>query len=422
MDGRGRAVSAPPESTPPNSIARVAKPRRKSFAHTEKEVVTTGQYLGVDRCRMILMLIIHADQIHPDWEAKVEAIKATAARRANRRIVFRQVGDRLVPVGVTTGRSGDGSNVTMSTQSLPPGFAAHLAAAFDSSNSSGGGGRRSTRKRNQEMSQYLESLGVGGGQDLEELMVLEAMRLSMVEDEERRKNVEAERAAGLLAETSAQGAQRSATSPGLLGLPNSAWTSALADAIDEPMSSSSRNLMDASPSSGQSIVLANVPTLQPIPRSTIPIPVPSSRTLISTSIPNSALSSSASSNSIPHLSPSHSRSASSSSIRALAASSLSTGTAVPSPSSSSTHRNAIPPPSNVSIGVIGASQVAVAPVHNSAGPPPQLEITPNSPLDLSFAQGCDVKGKRTDGAKDMSDGGVSSEMSVGYQPLVDSDE
>lgn len=57
MDGRGRAVSAPPETTSPNSVARISKPRRKSFAHTEKEVVTTGESLSVVPCRVILTSI-----------------------------------------------------------------------------------------------------------------------------------------------------------------------------------------------------------------------------------------------------------------------------------------------------------------------------------------------------------------------------
>ncbi|KAI5476512.1 zinc finger, RING-type domain containing protein [Pseudohyphozyma bogoriensis] len=212
--GGSSSISIPTTDTP--------KPRRKSFAHTEKQVVTT-------------------DQLHPDWEAKVEAIKATVARRANRRVVFRQVGDRLIPVGITSGRESDGANATMSTTALPPGFAAQVAAAMDANNSnSGGSGRRAARRRNQEMTQYLESMGVGVGQDLEELMVMEAMRLSLAEDEERQKKEreERERAAqaggateGTEAETSAQGALR--------GSPDDPHTAdMLSDAISTPIGSS----------------------------------------------------------------------------------------------------------------------------------------------------------------------------------------
>ncbi|GAA5947173.1 hypothetical protein JCM3765_001558 [Sporobolomyces pararoseus] len=193
------------EATP---VQKSPKPRRKSFAHTEKDVVTT-------------------DMLHPDWETKLEAMKATVARRANRRIVFRQVGDRLVPVGITSGRSSDGANATMATgggtQTLPPDFLSQIAAALDQSNNSSNnesqsssGGRsgfrvRSSRRRggsssggggdgNDEVARLLESLGLGGGPDLEEMMLQEAMRLSQLEEEERQKKVKAEEEAKKLKE------------------------------------------------------------------------------------------------------------------------------------------------------------------------------------------------------------------------------
>lgn len=50
------------------------------------------------------LLSFLSDQIRPDWEAKLAAVRAQAQRRANRRIIMRQVGDRLIPVGVTSGR------------------------------------------------------------------------------------------------------------------------------------------------------------------------------------------------------------------------------------------------------------------------------------------------------------------------------
>ncbi|GAA5944865.1 hypothetical protein JCM1841_002069 [Sporobolomyces salmonicolor] len=198
--GSGSSTDGGPAAQP--------KLRRKSFAHTEKEVVTT-------------------DMIHPDWEAKLEAMKATVARRANRRIVFRQVGDRLIPVGITSGRTGDGANATMSTTTLPPNFLSQIAAAIDSTNENGAGrsSRRGSRGRrrggNDEVAHLLESLGLGGGPDLEEMMIQEAMRLSQLDEEERQKKSKAEEEAkakqqngqgmageSLRAETSAQGAAR----------------------------------------------------------------------------------------------------------------------------------------------------------------------------------------------------------------------
>ncbi|EEB90273.1 hypothetical protein MPER_11538 [Moniliophthora perniciosa FA553] len=115
-----------------------------------------------------------ANQIRPDWEAKLAAVRAAVTRRANRRIIMRQVGDRLIPVGVTSGR----------VHALSP----EEAAASDSSE--GSGSRRSRRRQQapeHPFGQYL-------GPDLEELMVMEAMRLSLLEHEEQqRKEAEEKR-------------------------------------------------------------------------------------------------------------------------------------------------------------------------------------------------------------------------------------
>ncbi|KZV91088.1 hypothetical protein EXIGLDRAFT_837384 [Exidia glandulosa HHB12029] len=132
--------------------------KRKSYSHTSPEVVTV-------------------DQIRPDWEAKLNAVRAAVTRRANRRIIMRQVGDRLIPVGVTSGRVhangtqlGDGGGVVLAEAPTPP--------------EGGRSGRRGPR--NQELSQLLGGLTIGG-QDLEELMVMEAMRLSLLEHEEQQR-------------------------------------------------------------------------------------------------------------------------------------------------------------------------------------------------------------------------------------------
>lgn len=94
----------------------------------------------------------YLDQIRPDWEDKLAAVKAAVARRANRRIIMRQVGDRLIPVGVTSGR----------------------IHAIDDPSETGeeSSGRRSRRRPPQsaELSHLLQSMGIGmGGQDLEEV-------------------------------------------------------------------------------------------------------------------------------------------------------------------------------------------------------------------------------------------------------------
>ncbi|KAK0503108.1 hypothetical protein EDD18DRAFT_1345996 [Armillaria luteobubalina] len=140
------------------------KRRQKSFSADSPEVVTI-------------------DQIRPDWEAKLAAVRAAVTRRANRRIIMRQVGDRLIPVGVTSGR----------VHALSPEEAAAAAENQDT-----GGSRRSRRRQQASSNQGFEQYIGLGGQDLEELMVMEAMRLSLLEHEEqqRKEAEEKKKAAG----------------------------------------------------------------------------------------------------------------------------------------------------------------------------------------------------------------------------------
>ncbi|KAH9901206.1 hypothetical protein C8Q73DRAFT_662620 [Cubamyces lactineus] len=154
-----------PKATSQQSLDAAANPsmkrRRKSFGANDPEVVTV-------------------DQIHPDWEAKLAAVRAAVARRANRRIIMRQVGDRLIPVGVTSGR----------VHALP----AEEGGAETTEGSSDRGSRRSRRRQqNQELNQFLGTMGLAG-QDLEELMVMEAMRLSLIEHEAQQRRQQEEEA------------------------------------------------------------------------------------------------------------------------------------------------------------------------------------------------------------------------------------
>ncbi|KAF8491946.1 hypothetical protein JB92DRAFT_1256198 [Gautieria morchelliformis] len=144
--------------------------RRKSFSADSTEVVTIGAYLSVSAFEAHTVLI---DQIRPDWEAKLAAVRAAVTRRANRRIVMRQVGDRLIPIGVTSGRVMEAADATANAEG----------------GESGSGRRRRRGHGGQDINQILGSVGLGGlgGQDLEELMVMEAMRLSLVEHEEQQR-------------------------------------------------------------------------------------------------------------------------------------------------------------------------------------------------------------------------------------------
>ncbi|KJA15933.1 hypothetical protein HYPSUDRAFT_47867 [Hypholoma sublateritium FD-334 SS-4] len=148
-EGSSTLWADPPRSTEP-SAPPTHKRRQKSFGADSPEVVTT-------------------DQIRPDWEAKLDAVRAAVARRANRRIIMRQVGDRLIPVGVTSGR----------VHALTPEEAA--AAGADAN-----GSRRSRRRQAAQGAPLEQFMGMAG-QDLEELMLMEAMRLSLLDHEEHQR-------------------------------------------------------------------------------------------------------------------------------------------------------------------------------------------------------------------------------------------
>lgn len=230
-------------------------------------------------------MTLPTDLLHPDWEAKLEAVKATVARRANRRIVFRQVGDRLIPVGVTSGRNSDGANATITTAQLPPGFITQVAAAIDANHASGGRSSRSSRRRNQEIASYLQSMGIEVGQDLEEMMVEEAMRLSMQEEEDRRKKEreeEAKRQQAGSARASIDTPRASTDSPrspprASGSPPTSAATATLmSEAIDAPMSSltlQSQGSRAATASSSTTVSMASAPPrLPPLDLDLTPVP------------------------------------------------------------------------------------------------------------------------------------------------------
>ncbi|KAI6036544.1 hypothetical protein BKA83DRAFT_4164370 [Pisolithus microcarpus] len=169
----------------PTESSSAKKRRRKSFGHDSPDVVTT-------------------DQIRPDWEAKLAAVRAAVARRANRRIVMRQVGDRLIPVGVTSGR----------VHTLP---STDGADNGESENVPGTGSRRRRGGRANgpsDITQLLGQIGLGG-QDLEELMVMEAMRLSLMEHEEhQRKEEEKKRKESATARSTAEPSPENSASAG----------------------------------------------------------------------------------------------------------------------------------------------------------------------------------------------------------------
>lgn len=136
---------------------------------------------------------------------KLHLAQAAIARRANRRLIMRQVGDRLIPIGVTSGRmgaelnsrsegpggaiilregerwgripgsSGMGgiqsiSDVAASLANLGGGMAAPAASSNSASRRGGNGESERERggtRRRAELERYLQ--GLGQGADVEEV-------------------------------------------------------------------------------------------------------------------------------------------------------------------------------------------------------------------------------------------------------------
>ncbi|KZP20857.1 hypothetical protein FIBSPDRAFT_667478, partial [Athelia psychrophila] len=147
-----------PRGSQQNNVVRPAhKRRQKSFGADSPDVVTT-------------------DRVRPDWEQKLAAVRAAVARRANRRIIMRQVGDRLIPVGVTSGR----------VHALTAEEASQAQAEVEQGLGQGGSRRSRRNRQNPDLTQLLGQMGLGG-QDVEELMMMEAMRLSLLEHEEHQR-------------------------------------------------------------------------------------------------------------------------------------------------------------------------------------------------------------------------------------------
>ncbi|TIA88830.1 hypothetical protein E3P99_02369 [Wallemia hederae] len=145
------------------------RPRRKSISADSSDVVTT-------------------DTIRPDWKNKLETVRAQAARRANRRIIMRQVGDRLVPIGVTSSRH------PLANSQLPAGLFlssdGDVQANPQQQPQQDTQRVRSSRTGRRAVDNLVNSLG--NGADLEDAMIMEAMRLSLLEEEERSRRREEE--------------------------------------------------------------------------------------------------------------------------------------------------------------------------------------------------------------------------------------
>ncbi|CAO1618059.1 unnamed protein product [Parajaminaea phylloscopi] len=153
--------AASDDGTPPPSVP---KAKRKSFSHSDPEVLTT-------------------DMVRPDWQARLATAQAAILRRANRRIIMRQVGDRLVPIGVSSSRvgaelpegNGPGGAIILREGERWGSFSGSEEAAGSTSN------RRGSRRG--QAANYMQM----AGQEVEDMMIMEAMRLSLIEHEEQQR-------------------------------------------------------------------------------------------------------------------------------------------------------------------------------------------------------------------------------------------
>ncbi|WVQ71559.1 hypothetical protein IAR50_001098 [Cryptococcus sp. DSM 104548] len=291
--------------------------RRKSVSSKSKEVVTI-------------------DEIRPDWEAKLNAVKAAAARKASRRIVMRQVGDRLVPVGYTSSRATGTADFSMSV-------------GAESEGSTSSPGRRSRRRESNRE------------RELEELMIMEAMRLSMVDHEEhQRKQADALRNGS----TPDSGAAPSTSSPGPPPGPSTSAAMASTPAPSSPTQTTGRRSSAPTETkdkqSGPSKLLSKFNNVRARANSAA-----SSKALGSSLSGNRARGNSASQANLavpPPLAPSTSASSSSTSSSAAPS-------PVPSHSPlSSTHTAGPPVPSKSGLNPTSPAPAAVGPVTTLASP------------------------------------------------------
>ncbi|KAH6919045.1 zf-C3HC4 type zinc finger protein [Coprinopsis sp. MPI-PUGE-AT-0042] len=178
--------------------------------------------------------VVSIDQIRPDWEQKLAAVRAAVARRANRRIIMRQVGDRLIPVGI--GR-------------------VHAEEGVEGGESGSGSRRRRARNAPPELAQYLGM----GGQDLEELMLMEAMRLSLIDHEEQQRKEAEEKKKKTKEEAERTGGGQGSSSSN--GGPSAAPSTSLP--IPVSSSSSASNNLSAMSSTGSASSRSRTPEPSP---------------------------------------------------------------------------------------------------------------------------------------------------------------
>ncbi len=142
--------------------------------------------------------VITVDQVRPDWHYKLAQAEAAIARRANRRVIMRQVGDRLIPIGISSSRmgadlaaaaesgrinmNGPGGSIILNDGQNWPGSTSNGSGLTSRRRSS-----RPSRGATEGLPELARMMRMGAGEDMEEAMVMEAMRLSLLEHEEQQR-------------------------------------------------------------------------------------------------------------------------------------------------------------------------------------------------------------------------------------------
>lgn len=100
-------VYDPPAST--DAAPSTAKPSAQAAIERAEAAIGTGgastsgrTSYAPDHPRVVLV-----DTVHPHWHKKLDEALSTQARQANRRVIMRRVGDTLVPIGVSSSRTGE---------------------------------------------------------------------------------------------------------------------------------------------------------------------------------------------------------------------------------------------------------------------------------------------------------------------------
>lgn len=209
--------------------------------------------------------VITVDQVRPDWHFKFAQAEAAVARRANRRVIMRQVGDRLIPIGISSSRmgadlaaaaesgrinlNGPGGSIILNDGQNWPGTGSVTTSRRRSSRPSRGG--------NDGVPELARLMRMGAGEDIEEAMVMEAMRLSLLEHEEQqRKQAEEEKKKKAAAGASASplsSSSPSAQAPQGAGASGAASSSRISHS-NEPSTGSSGATRSAANGTAQSVL------------------------------------------------------------------------------------------------------------------------------------------------------------------------